>query len=148
MIRSEHNELAEVFLHAYRDAGFDDAIDAVANASVMYANGKIRSSRKPMARDLDPIVSQVADAMGTTVRLLRCVRRYQPLADARHIACWLMRQTGLPWSKLSYPIIALALGMANHTSALHGARRVEGDETLIARARSAAARVRVERIAA
>jgi chromosomal replication initiation ATPase DnaA len=137
-----------VFLYAYHEAGLDAAIEAVGNAAVMCTTGKTRTSHKPLSRDLDPIVAQVADAMGTTVNLLRQMRRYQPLADARHVACWLMRQEGMLWPKLSYPLIALALGLSNHTSAIHGVKRVERGEILLARAKAAASRARAERAAA
>lgn len=148
MTPATRDDLAEVFLYAYREAGFAAAIEAVGNAAVMYSTGKPRVSRKPLASELDHVVAQVAAAMGTTVGLLRNNRRYQSLADDRHIACWLLRLEGMAWPKLSYPLIALALGMVNHTSALHGARRVDGNEMLLARAKVAAARARAERVAA
>lgn len=48
--------------------------------------------------------------------------------DARHVAMWLMRDSGR-----TYPEIGRQLGM-DHTSAIHGVRRIEGDERLLATA--------------
>lgn len=146
------DDLADVFALAWDHATGDKlrtAVEAVADAAVMTATDKRRRySQKPQARDLDPIVAQVASAIGTTVRMLRCLQRVPCLSQARHVACWLLRQENMPWPRLSYPLIALALGMVNHTSALHGARRVERDELLLARAKAAAAKATAQRMEA
>jgi chromosomal replication initiation ATPase DnaA len=52
--------------------------------------------------------------------------RYKHHAHARHEAIWRLRQLfTIDGKRLSYPRIASLLGLANHTSALHGFRAHE-----------------------
>jgi len=83
---------------------------------------------------LNPILGQIACAIGTTPKWLRTHRRHQQVSDDRHLACWLLRQDDMPWPCLSYPLIAALLGMKNHTSAMSGARKVEKITSLKERA--------------
>lgn len=55
-------------------------------------------------------------------------RRDRPTLDARHTAMWLMRDAGR-----TYPEIGNELGM-DHTTAINGVRRVEGNARLLATA--------------
>jgi chromosomal replication initiation ATPase DnaA len=51
--------------------------------------------------------------------------QHHTIVDARHVAMELLRRDGL-----SYPSIARTLGLWDHTSAMHGVRRVMRDERL------------------
>lgn len=52
-------------------------------------------------------------------------RRVRPVVQARSVVCWLLREGGL-----SYPEIAHAVRLGDHTSALHGVRRVAASAQL------------------
>jgi len=51
--------------------------------------------------------------------------QHTDIRDARFVAMALLRRDGS-----SYPVIAQTLGLWNHTSAMHGVRRVECNERL------------------
>jgi chromosomal replication initiation ATPase DnaA len=60
----------------------------------------------------------------------RC--QHRDIVDARHVAMALLR-----WDGSSYPVIARTLGLLDHTTVMHGVRRVERDERLRAIAEAA-----------
>lgn len=62
------------------------------------------------------IIRAVADYHGTTVDRIMFGGRPKSLAAARHDAMWLLRII----AGMSYPETARAVGLRNHTSAMHG----------------------------
>lgn len=48
-------------------------------------------------------------------------RGRQSVTDAKHLAIWIVRENG----GMSYPMIAAAFGLGDHTSAMHACRKIE-----------------------
>jgi len=63
----------------------------------------------------------VADHHGYTLADLTGPRRQQKLADARHLAMWLVRELH---PRLSLPQIARVFGYRHHTTIMHACRRI------------------------
>lgn len=70
------------------------------------------------------VIAVTAAQYGLTVDDVTGPRRDNTAAAARHVAAWLLRESGR-----SYPEIGRALHR-DHTSAMNGVRRVETDDTL------------------
>jgi chromosomal replication initiation ATPase DnaA len=64
-------------------------------------------------------------------------------ANARHVSMWVLRE----YLGASYPTIGEVLGGMNHTSVLHGCRRVERTPALLAKAREVLAAIEVRKAA-
>jgi chromosomal replication initiation ATPase DnaA len=81
---------------------------------------------KSLGLSLDPsiapetILFEVSVRFGVSPSQLLSKDRHKSIARARHVAAWLMRQTGL-----SFPEIGRALGGRDHTTAMNSVRRVE-----------------------
>jgi len=57
--------------------------------------------------------------------------RARLVARRRWIAMWLLRQNGMPWPKLSFPMIGMLLGGMDHSTVIHGVCRVNESWELI-----------------
>jgi len=68
------------------------------------------------------IQQRVAMAYGLDVRLLKSPRRSRKIARPRQVAMWLTEKL-LP--DMSYPEIGRAFGDRDHTTVMHGVRRVD-----------------------
>lgn len=66
------------------------------------------------------ILDVAGSRFGVTWEELLSRDRTAHLANARHVAAWLMRQAGM-----SYPAIGRALGGRDHTTAMHAVARIE-----------------------
>jgi len=117
-------EIQATFFFVAEERGLEAAIDAVARAGADAAKS-IRGSRQDVA---PPIVRRIADYLDLPVDQFRNGRR--GTSNERHLALWALRQLGY-----SYPAAARAVGLTNHTSAIHGVRRVERTPELLDRAR-------------
>lgn len=69
---------------------------------------------------VDMVLQAVADAFGLTVKDLTGMRRCPHLAVPRQIAYALARK----YTKLSYPQIGERIGDRDHTTIIHGVRKV------------------------
>jgi dephospho-CoA kinase len=67
------------------------------------------------------ILSRVASARGTSVTRLRSRTDSRALNRIRHEAMWLLRES----TEMSYPEIARLMGRKDHTTALHGVRKIQ-----------------------
>jgi hypothetical protein len=76
-----------------------------------------------LAEQFRPLVEVVAAAHGIPYGVLVGPRRDKPALAARFEAMWLIRNLRTPAP--SYPLIAVALGRADHTSAIYGVRKFE-----------------------
>jgi chromosomal replication initiator protein len=74
----------------------------------------------PRRRGVDPAIvfACVAQAYGVTVTALLRRDRHRQIAEARGVACWLLRTVG----GLSYPEIGRAIGR-DHTTAMSAIRK-------------------------
>jgi chromosomal replication initiator protein len=70
-------------------------------------------------------LAAVARRFGVTFAELTSKDRHRRLADARHVAAWVLRQYGL-----SYPEIGRVL-CRDHTTAMHSVRLIEGQRATI-----------------
>ena len=70
-----------------------------------------------MTAPASQIIAEVAQAHGISVREMRSATRQRVIAWARQEAMWRMRRE----TKASYQTIARLLGLADHTTARHGA---------------------------
>ena len=81
---------------------------------------------KRMRFEIEPVISVreivriVAGYYGVAVNDLQSQCRTRPLVDARHVAIYLAREM----TPKSFPLIAAALGGRDHTTAMHGYRRM------------------------
>jgi chromosomal replication initiation ATPase DnaA len=116
-------EIQATFFFVAEEHGLHAAIDAVARAGADAAKS-IRGSRQDVAT---PIVRRIAAYLDLSAEQLRNGRRCS--STERHLAVWALRQLGY-----SYPAAARAVGLANHTSAIHGVRRVQSTPELLDRA--------------
>jgi chromosomal replication initiation ATPase DnaA len=82
------------------------------------------------------IITAVAIHFGIPRARLISPLRQPGARGARHVAGMVLRFSGL-----SYPAIARALGLRNHTSVMYGCARVEASPALSEVARKLAARV-------
>lgn len=64
----------------------------------------------------------VAEQYGMTLNQLKEKTRCVHVARPRQVAMWAMRRL---CPHLSYPAIAIVLDLSDHTTILHGARRIE-----------------------
>ena len=112
-------EQLETFAHVLRERGLDAAIDAV-------------SHRRPPAQACSPFLRRVCEILDVTPQQLIHGGRSKSLSDARHIAMWVCRQA----IGVSYPDIGKALGGMDHSSVIHGVRRVEKTPRLLERAQA------------
>jgi hypothetical protein len=101
-------EELETFTALFREQGLDAAIDSVAR-------------RQPPAPACAPFLRRVCEALEVTPQQLLYGGRCKSLANARHIAMWVCREA----TGASYPEIGKALGGMDHTSVMHGVRRVD-----------------------
>jgi chromosomal replication initiator protein len=69
---------------------------------------------------VDLIIEAVATAFAIAPRVIRSGRRDKSAVIARHCAMWLSRQM----TRHSYPTIARAMGNLDHTTVMHGVRRI------------------------
>jgi len=113
-------EIQATFFFVADAHGLEAAIDAVARAGAE-AYLEVRSH-------VPPEVRVMANRVGVSVEILR--RGDRASATERHLILWALRQLGY-----SYPAAARAVGLTNHTSAIHGVRRVERTPELLERAR-------------
>jgi chromosomal replication initiation ATPase DnaA len=81
-------------------------------------------------RNLDSVVEAVSESYSYSVEELRSVRRQAPLARARMVGYYVAREL----SGYSYPVIARAFGRLDHTTVIHGVRRVQADVAMLAEA--------------
>lgn len=73
------------------------------------------------------IIQCAAATFDTTYDEVVSDTRTRNVVNARHAAAWLMRR-----ASRSYPEIAAALKQKDHTSAMHGAKRIDKDAELLA----------------
>jgi chromosomal replication initiation ATPase DnaA len=73
------------------------------------------------APQMDVITKLVSDFYGFSKHALKSPRREASLTLARHIIMWLARER----TNLSFPQIASKLGDRDHTTILHGCRRID-----------------------
>lgn len=66
------------------------------------------------------VLGEVSGRFGVSVAEILSKDRHKSIARARHVAAWLLRQTGM-----SYPEIGRALGKRDHTTAMASVERVE-----------------------
>ena len=124
-IETRRVELRETFLFALSVSDLDTAIDAVISACLGDPPKVIRG---PQLVHLLPL-RLVAEHYGITPeRLLSEGRRG---AETRWVAAWLLRQRNARWSQMSFPQIARALNLRNHTTVIHGVLRVQGCERML-----------------
>ena len=107
----------ETFILAYRDGGLSEAIDSVA-------------AKRAPARACSPVLRRVALALGVTPKQLLQGGRCPKLADARHIAAWVL----LDVTGATYAAVGEALGGMHHTTIMYARRRVQGTPRLLAEA--------------
>ncbi len=78
------------------------------------------------------VLDAVAEQFGMTPDAIVAPGRQQYLAEARHVASWIMhRRLGV-----SLPQVAILLGRRDHTTALNSVRRVEESPRLMAHAQA------------
>lgn len=78
------------------------------------------------------VLAAVADQFGMMPDVIVAPGRQQHLAEARHVAAWIMHRrlgVSLPW-------VAVLLGRTDHTTALNSVRRVEESPRLMAHAQA------------
>ena len=66
------------------------------------------------------IVQRVAEHFGVKLADILAQDRHAHIADARHVAAWLLRERGL-----SFPSIARELARKDHTTIISAVRKVE-----------------------
>ncbi len=95
----------------------------------------------------EDMIRRVCEYRGVPITTLRSRRRWANVAEARHEAIWLLREA----TEMSFPVIARAVGMRNHTSALSAHRKIasRADHNAVYREQllSLVRPVRVERLA-
>lgn len=79
------------------------------------------------------VIDGVTLSFGVSRTDLLSDRRPRRIVDARHVAMWL----GRTYLQLSFPDIGSAL-RRDHTSVMHGVRRVEADRSLITKGKDIA----------
>lgn len=79
--------------------------------------------RTPPKHPVDNYLKAAANEFGFTVLDLKSKRKPKDLALARHVAWYVVRKNR---PDLSLPIIARKTNYADHTSVLHGVKRIEG----------------------
>lgn len=67
------------------------------------------------------VLDEVAERLHVTVDEIRSPTRVRHVAYARHVAMFLLRRL----CKLTWAAIATAVNRADHTTAIHGVRRIE-----------------------
>jgi chromosomal replication initiation ATPase DnaA len=72
-------------------------------------------------RPISSIVDLVSEITGVEIKEIVSERRVAPATKARQIAMWLIRR----YTPASYPRAGRALGDRDHTTVLHGIRRVD-----------------------
>lgn len=81
------------------------------------------------------IIVVVAAAFEVTPHKIRSASRNRAHVIPRHAAMWIARET----TRLSFPVIGRAVGRRDHSSVMHGVRRMEermaADAVLAARVR-------------
>jgi chromosomal replication initiator protein len=80
----------------------------------------MRHAASVLEPSVDVIIEAVATAFAVTPRVIRSSRRNSSAVMARHCAMWLSRQM----TTHSYPAIARAMGNLDHTTVIHGVRRI------------------------
>lgn len=139
MTKSQFTELQSAFYCAYQELGLDGAIEAVAIAAIRQTyGGPILVAACTKGRSLE----LVAAAMGESASVIKERGRWRSVSHLRWIAMWLFRQSAAPWPRLSFPEIARELGLQNHTTVIHGVRKVEASQEMLARAMSILAATR------
>lgn len=83
----------------------------------------LAQARDTQAISVTRIVEIVAQRHGVSLREMRSDRRAKTIVLPRHIVCWLSRAL----TSASLPKIGRCLGGRDHTTILHGARRMVKD---------------------
>lgn len=112
-----HDEAVATFCAVFKASGLDDAVDAVACTPALVASDTCFTT----------IVNVVCASYGIAQDQLFSKSRVH--ADARHVVMWLVGET-----RVSLPKNGKVLRGMHHTSCLHGIRRVQKTEHLLARA--------------
>jgi len=95
------------------------------------------------AHGLDAAIAAACRYYGLTPEQLLHGGRLKPLADARAVTMWLLREFGA-----SYPAAGKALGGLHHTTVMWGVARVNTTPRLLEQARDIMAKVEREQNAA
>ena len=74
-------------------------------------------------------INLTAYHMGVTVADIKGNSRFRDVSQARHVAGWLLRESGHTLME-----VGALLGGKDHTTVMHGCKRVEADEELMAHA--------------
>lgn len=91
-------------------------------------DGYVSSTRSNKIQAITPkqVVSRVAKHFQLTVKEMCSKSRVTPIKNARHVAMYLLsRELGM-----SLPKIAREVGVKDHTTVLHGVRKIENDMKL------------------
>jgi hypothetical protein len=122
-----HNQALMTFCALFQAHGLDAAVAGIARV------------RKPPARALSPWVRAACQYYGLTPQQLLHGGRVKPLAEAREVTMWLLREVGA-----SYPAAGKALGGLHHTTVMWGVARVNKTPRLLEQARDIMAKVERE----
>lgn len=125
----DHEDRMESFYFAWREAGLDEAVDAVFRSGVDWARRHIGPVRAASGSLYRVEVAEVAAELGTTPEALWDHTRSQPGDETRALAMWLLRRR----HGFSYPAIGRAL-RRDHTCAIKAMRKVDSTPELMARA--------------
>ena len=107
----------EIFTAVFNDQGLSAAIDAVA----------AHRPPPPPAPACSSFLRRVCVALEVEPKQMLYGGRTKRLADVRHIAMWVCRE----YLGASYPEIGKALGGMDHSSIIHGVRRVDKTPRLL-----------------
>lgn len=96
-----------------------------------WRSGRVGQTRLSCRITAEEIIRTVADHFGLTASVVKGEDKVRKIARPRQIAMYLCRQH----TTLSFPDIGRALGGMDHTSIIHGVRRIEaliGEDDVIA----------------
>lgn len=82
-----------------------------------------------------PALVVVANAIGVSLGELLMENKSTPFVRRRWLAMWLLRQPDMPWPAYSFPVIAKFMRFLDHTTVVHGVRKVDATPDLLAEAR-------------
>lgn len=91
----------------------------------IYRARKIPARNAEWASVASHVVERVADVTAVTVDEMLSRTRRSEIAEARQIAAWILRQSGL-----SLPQIARNLGLIDHTTVIHAVDKITHDALL------------------
>lgn len=136
MTPEQRNELGEVFCFAYQSAGFDAAIEAVANAAVLSAAGLSSRARIAPVRIYLPAVRMACELYGIAPKPFLSSSKVKLLTDCRAVAALAMRLGGM-----SLQSITMAMGRRDHTAAMAAIKRAKASPLLQRQAEEIAATI-------